>query len=404
MTHLEPRLGRDALLCSAFGHLLFDKWPDFSDQLETDDDRVMYRALELAARGIGRTHPNPPVGAVVFKSGKIIAEAHHEFAGIVHAEAQALNAAGEQAAGAEIYITLEPCTHTSKRTPPCINQVLKSGVVKARLGALDPNPNVNGNGLKRLLDASIDAKISGDSFVQKLATNIIAPFSTGMKKQRPYIVLKVASSLDGCVARAQGEQTAITSKPADLLVHRLRDGCDAITVGRGTVAIDNPRLTARDIERKDEQQPLRVIFDSSLSASTGAKVFSTKDCVVVHDVDAPVERQNAFDSLSILRIGVVRDANGRLGLLEALQELWKLGITSILVEGGPQLWTSFINAGLVDEIWWFSSPVVFGANGLSSLLALTPDAQNWINLPIHNSFQTSVGPDHLTIIRIQKPL
>lgn len=391
---------KQALLCSAYGFILLDRWPDLSTDLKTDEDRMMYRALELATKGFGRT-PSP-VGSVITKNGQVIAEAFHEGLGLPHAEVQTLGKAKERSQGAELFITLEPCTHFG-RTPPCITQVLASGAAKIRIGALDPNPKVHGKGFQALVDAHFDVEIASNPFISSLAKSLISPFATSMTKRRPYIVLKMASSLDGRVAQTLGVETVITGPQSGKLVHLLRDKCDAIAAGRKTVEIDDPKLTVREIVPSGNRQPLRVIFDSGLHLSTDYQVFSTSDCIVVHDRSAPKPRQEEFDRKSIKRLPV-SGSEGSVNLTETMEALCEMGVSSILVEGGPLLWTSFLNAGLVDEIWWLTAPCVFGANGLQALEQLSEKAQAWLADPEHLLHATTVGRDQLQIIRIQKPL
>jgi diaminohydroxyphosphoribosylaminopyrimidine deaminase/5-amino-6-(5-phosphoribosylamino)uracil reductase len=391
----------EGLLSSAFGFALFDSWPDLADELTSTDDRLLYRALELASHGVGRTHPNPPVGSVVSKAGTIIAEGFHERAGLPHAEAKALKLAGENAKGADVYITLEPCAHYG-RTPPCNLAVIASGVKKARIGTLDPNPKVDGGGLSALLDAGIDAKVTENPFLHSLALNMMAPFANTMNKKRPYVVLHIASSLDGRVAAKPGEETAITSKASLKISHRLRDKVDAVVVGRSTVEIDDPKLTVREVSRRDERQPLRIVFDSQVALSTDHQVFAQGNCLVVHDQAVALEKLKALDAVGAKHVGVYQTAQG-LSLPEAMTRLYEHGLTSLLVEGGPHLWTSFLNAGLVDEIWWYDAPMILGASGIEALGTLTPQASDWLSVGKHESHTVLIDRDQLTIMRIQKP-
>lgn len=392
----------DALLSSSFGFALFDVWPDLSEELKSVQERMLYRALELASHGVGRTHPNPPVGAVVYKDSLVIAEGFHARAGLPHAEAKALSLAGEKARGAEISISLEPCTHHG-RTPPCSEAVIASGVKKTLVGTSDPNPHVSGGGVKVLLDVGIDAGVTQNTFLHALAQNMITPFANAMLKKRPYVVMQAASSLDGRVSANAGEETAISSKAAMRLLHRLRDKVDAVAVGHGTVDIDNPRLTVREVPRNDERQPLRIVFDSSLSLPRDRHVFADKNCVVIHDAKVESEKIKALDDSGIRHVGVTHEDDG-LSVTESLAKLFQMGITSLLVEGGPHLWTSFLNAGVVDEIWWFESPVIFGSAGTEALINLDGGAKAWRSPATHESFTLPVDRDHLTIMRIQKPL
>lgn len=381
---------REKLLSSAFSVALFEKWPELSFALETD--RMLYRAIELASFGIGRTYPNPPVGSVIAKNGVVVAEGFHERAGLPHAEVNALKNAGDNAVGAEICVTLEPCAHHG-RTPPCCDALIQAGVTRVLIGARDPNPHVDGGGLDKLVAAGVEARIIDNTFLQKLSQELIAPFMTATTKRRPYVVLQIASSLDGRVAAKAGEETRLSSKPALRISHRLRDKVDAVVVGRSTVEIDNPRLTVREVKSRDGRKPLRVVFDSGCRLSKECNVFADSHCVVIHESEAKPR-------VDVKHFGVRREGQG-LSIAESLAALHGMGLSSILVEGGPHLWTSFLNAGVVDEVWWFDSPLILGAAGVDALQNLGPAARDWVKVSRHQSRSFQIGDDHLTIMRIQ---
>src|SRR5512143_342746 len=253
-------------------------------KLEPFDEKYMRMALRLAARAKGRTSPNPMVGAVVVKNGKVVATGYHHRAGEPHAEAIALRKAGRQAKGATLYVTLEPCSHTDKRTPPCTPLVMQSGVKRVVIGMIDPNPRVSGGGVKTLGKAGLEV-VTGvlETGAKKLNEAFIKHISSGM----PFVTLKIAQTLDGKVATATGESKWITGELARQEGHRLRDTNDAILVGINTVLKDNPSLTARVPGGRD---PLRVIVDSRLRIPADARVITQKSSVgtvVAALADAP---------------------------------------------------------------------------------------------------------------------
>jgi diaminohydroxyphosphoribosylaminopyrimidine deaminase/5-amino-6-(5-phosphoribosylamino)uracil reductase len=224
-----------------------------------------------------------------------------------------------------------------------------------------------------------------------------------MTAQRPYIVLKFATTLDGKIAEASGVQSQITSETERLISHRLRDKLDAIAVGRRTVEVDDPQLNTRAVVPKDGRQPLRVIFDSQLTLPLAKRVFKDDNCLVVHTNLAPSEQVKAFDDHKVPRLSVAH-SDRSVDLHEALKALSQRGVTSTLVEGGAGLWTSFLNAGLVDEIWWFRAPMLFGSDGVAALEELSPAAKSWIGSAEHRVFHQSIDRELLTIIKVQKPI
>ena len=235
------------------------------------DEIFMKKALTLAARGRGRTSPNPMVGAVIVKSGKIIASDYHKKAGGPHAEILVLKTAGKRAKGATLYVSLEPCCHTDKKTPPCTRAIIRSGIKKVVAAMIDPNPKVSGMGLKELRKAGIET-VSG--IMEKEALKLNEAFIKHITAKEPFVILKIAQSLDGKIATAKGESRWITGEKAREYVHRLRNEVDAILVGIGTVKKDNPSL---DCRIKGGRNPYRIIVDSRLDISLNAKVLKHRD-------------------------------------------------------------------------------------------------------------------------------
>ena len=288
-------------------------------------DDFMHAALAEAEKGRGRTHPNPLVGAVVVKAGRIVARGHHAKAGLPHAEVNALRKAGARARGADLYVTLEPCNHTG-RTPPCTEAILAAGVKRVFFGSPDPNPLVDGLGGRRLAKAGVEVHRGVLREACDRSNQAWLKFiTTGL----PWVVLKAAVTLDGKLA---GGPQPISSPQSRALVHRWRDQLDAILVGAGTVRADDPQLTVRGI--KGSRNPVRVVLGMP---PRKARLLGGAGETIVAKGPLP---------------GVLRD-------------LARRGLTSVLVEGGAQVHGAFLAAGLWDELRLFIAPKVFGARALS---------------------------------------
>lgn len=333
------------------------------------DAAMMALALAEARRGVGRTAPNPPVGAVVVRDGAILAVGHHARAGERHAEVVALDQVAGAAHGATLYVTLEPCTHQG-RTPPCVERVLGEGITRVVVGAADRNPKVSGGGMARLRAAGVDAALIADVDVAAQATALVAPFTSAMTRGRPWVVLKIAASLDGRVAAANGRSRWVTGPSARALVHELRDAVDAVAVGSGTVLADDPALTVRDAPARADhsarRDPRRVVIDGALRTDPRARVFGP-GALVIHGSTASAERQRAFDDAGVERVIA---GPGPVDVAAALTTLAQRGVHSLLVEAGPRLATALWQAGLVDELWWLTAPRVLGADAVPAVGAL----------------------------------
>ena len=318
----------------------------------------MAHAIALAARGLGRTHPNPPVGAVVVRRGKIVGEGFHRRAGGPHAEIVALRAAGRRAVGATLYLTLEPCTHFG-RTPPCLGRVLASGVTRVVIGMRDPNRRVRGRGVAGLRRAGVAVTVG--TLAAECAA-LSAGYLSWIRRGRPLVVLKLAASLDGRIATAAGAARWITGTAARRGVHALRNRLDAVMVGAGTIRTDDPQLTCR---LRGGRDPIRVVVAGRLRLSPRARVFRSGSRVptwIVAARDAPRRREAALS-----RAGgeVVRlPGSGRVALASVLRELGRRGVTSVLVEGGTTLAGALIRAGLVDRLVLYLAPILLGGDGI----------------------------------------
>ncbi len=325
------------------------------------DQRFMAVALEQAARGLGRTHPNPAVGAVLVKGGRVLARGFHAKAGTPHAEVVALRAAGARARGAVLYSTLEPCDHWG-RTPPCTQAILEAGVARVVYASSDPNPLVNGKGLRRLRAHGV--AVTG-GVLREAADALNAPFFKFITTGLPWVTLKAGVTLDGKLATAGGRSKWITSDAARRRAHELRDRVDAVVVGAGTVAADDPQLTTR--LPRDGRTPVRVVLDPSLRTSPRARVYGTGKGLrtLVATLVAPeTARARAFSRRGV-EVMQVRGRGERLDLEALLRALGKLGLLHVLVEGGSLVHGGFLSAGLADELILFVAPKLFGADGVT---------------------------------------
>jgi len=319
------------------------------------DARHMARALELARRGLFTTDPNPRVGSVIVKDGNVVGEGFHARAGEPHAEIHALRAAGEQARGATVYLTLEPCCHHGK-TPPCSDALIAAGVGRVIAAMQDPNPRVAGKGFAALNAAGIG---TASGLMQAEAEALNPGFIRRMKTGRPYVRVKLAASLDGRTAVANGESKWITGEAARADVQRLRARSSAILTGVGTVLADDPSLNVRafDIGR----QPLRVVVDSKLRTPPQAKMLSLpgSTLLVTAANDAARAEKLLAIGAEILQLGM----DGRVDLNALLAALASREVNEVLVEAGATLSGAFLEAGLVDELVLYYAPTLLGDKG-----------------------------------------
>jgi diaminohydroxyphosphoribosylaminopyrimidine deaminase/5-amino-6-(5-phosphoribosylamino)uracil reductase len=322
------------------------------------DRDFMARALFLAERGRGRTTPNPLVGAVVVdRDGVVIGHGAHERAGEPHAEAHALHEAGERARGATLFCTLEPCCHTG-RTGPCTTRILDAGIARVVAAMEDPNPLVAGRGLAMLRERGLRVEVGVG---RDEAVRLNQPFLTWVRARRPFVILKAATSLDGCIAAAPGVRTALTSAAANRRTQQLRAEVDAIGIGINTLLVDDPLLTVRDVYR---ERPLtRVIFDRRLRTPPTARLFSTLDRGPVIIMTMGECATSAGNLARLEAVGArVEVVDG--GLPEAMARLGALGILSILLEGGAGLHAAALEADLVDFARLYVTPHACGPDGV----------------------------------------
>jgi diaminohydroxyphosphoribosylaminopyrimidine deaminase/5-amino-6-(5-phosphoribosylamino)uracil reductase len=356
------------------------------------DARFMARALFLAERGLGRTSPNPIVGAVVVSDdGVVVGQGAHLIAGGPHAEVAALAAAGDRARGATLYCTLEPCSHTG-RTGPCVERIAQAGIRRVVAATRDRNPQVQGRGLAYLQAHGI-AVTEGVGAAD--AARQLAPFFCWVTAQRPFVIAKAAVSADGFVGR-EGERVLLTGAPANRFLHRQRAACDAIAVGSGTVLADDPELTARLAYRA--KSFIRVIFDYSLRVKPSARVFSTLEAgPVIMVVSSGAADAHPERLAELAAKGVIVERVSTRELRPVLAALAARGTVSMLVEGGPRLQAAFFDQGLVDRVQRVVTPHVLhggipAAAGLA--LALGSGRHRVVRLGADELWEADVhGPD-----------
>lgn len=349
------------------------------------DRAFMRRALVLARRGWGRTAPNPMVGAVVVLDGEIIGEGWHAEYGGPHAEVVALEAAGGRARGSTVYVTLEPCAHTGK-TAPCTDALVRAGVARVVFAVRDPSPAAAG-GAGRLEAAGIEVA-SGIEEADALELN--APFFHALSSARPFITLKLATSIDGAIADASATSRWLTGDTARRYVHHLRAGHDAVAVGVGTAIADDPSLTVRS-GRRPRVPPARIVFDRRARLPLGSSLVRTardiRTIVVVADASSPEARALAGNGVHVVESATLE------GSLPALRGL---DVRSILVEGGAELAGALLAEAVVDRMIIFQAPVVLGAGARNAFAYVPtqalPDAPRWRVVG-----RRTLGPDLMTV-------
>jgi diaminohydroxyphosphoribosylaminopyrimidine deaminase/5-amino-6-(5-phosphoribosylamino)uracil reductase len=329
------------------------------------EEGYMRRALALAKRGMGTTSPNPMVGAIVVKGGKIVGEGYHHKAGEEHAEILALNKAGQHARGGTLILNLEPCSHAGK-TPPCVNSVIRAGIRKVVMAMEDPNPLVNGKGVALLRKAGIDVKVG---LLAREARVLNEAFIAYMEKKRPFFIMKAAASLDGKIATRIGESKWITNEESRAYANQMRSVMDGIMVGINTVILDNPLLLPR--VAKPKRYPVRIVLDSKLRIPLSCELVKTGSkykTLIFTLPDSRQEKESRLKSMGVEVVHVAEGENGRVSLKGICDELRKREIVSVLVEGGGELNSSFIQEGLIDKVVLFYAPKLIGGKNASSLV------------------------------------
>jgi diaminohydroxyphosphoribosylaminopyrimidine deaminase/5-amino-6-(5-phosphoribosylamino)uracil reductase len=330
------------------------------DGISADDERWMRAALDAARTADYRTSPNPMVGAVVVRDGELVASGYHRRAGEPHGEVDALRAAGEQARGATLYVTLEPCSHEG-RTPPCAPQVVASGVARVVVGVEDPNPRVAGTGNAALRAAGLSVTVG---VLAAEARRLIEFYAHWITTRTPFVTAKFAMSLDGRIATHDGESKWITSDESRELVHRLRHAHDAILVGANTVIRDDPNLTTR-LPEGGGRQPLRIVVDSRVRVSPAARIFNQEGdaadagVLVAASDRARADRLRALEAAGI-PVEVFPSSEGRVSMPHLLGYLGEKERISLLIEGGSSVHGSAFDQHLVDRVVAFIAPRVIG--------------------------------------------
>ncbi|KAF0127550.1 MAG: diaminohydroxyphosphoribosylaminopyrimidine deaminase [Elusimicrobia bacterium] len=361
------------------------------------DKELMQRAMELARRGSCGAHPNPIVGAVLARRGRIIAEGWHARCGGPHAEAVALKKAGARARGADLYVTLEPCS-THGKTPPCTEAIIAAGVARVFIGASDPNPRHSRRGGAILRAAGIKVETG---LLRRECGELNPAFDKYMRTRLPYVTLKTAQSLDGRLADAAGRSRWISSPQSRRFAHRLRAEADAVVAGVGTVLADDPLLNVRGF--KVSRQPWVVILDSRLRISPKARVFQNDRVIIAVAGKAPAAAVKRLPRHAEV-LQLPRDRDGRPSLPALLKALGSVGISHILVEGGGKVAGSFISQGLVDRYCCIIAPMVIGGTASRSS-AVWPDRINaarkvlGVQAEIKDSFR--LGPDLMLDVRFK---
>jgi diaminohydroxyphosphoribosylaminopyrimidine deaminase / 5-amino-6-(5-phosphoribosylamino)uracil reductase len=335
---------------------------------QTIDEQFMQEALALAAQARGRTSPNPMVGSIVVKDGRVVGRGYHSRAGAPHGEVVALEDAGEQAKDATLYITLEPCCHYGggKRTPPCTRAIIAAGIRRVVAAMRDPNPLVSGQGLEELRQAGIAVKLS---VLETEAAALNEVFIKYITTKRPFVLLKVAASLDGKIATVTGESRWITNERSRLLVHQLRDQVDAVMVGINTVLRDDPLLTTR-LPGGGGHDPMRVVVDTHLRIPCEARLLAasaTACTLIATSPAAPTDKRLQLEAAGAKVLIVEGDGPG-IPLGPLMDQLGAMQVTSILLEGGGELHCSALRAGIVDKVLYFLAPRLIG--GRSAPMAI----------------------------------
>ena len=313
--------------------------------------------LKLAERGRGLTSPNPMVGCIIVKRGRIVGKGYHKKAGTEHAEVLALNDAGKKSMNSTLYVNLEPCSHWG-RTPPCTEKIVEAGVREVVIGMEDPNPMIDG--FKELKFRGIKTKIG---ILGKEAKKLNEAYIKYIRTKRPFVIIKVAMSLDGRIATKTGDSKYITSKEARTYVHQLRTYVDAVVVGLNTVLRDDPELTPRLVKGKD---PMKIVVDSMLKIPKNCNLMKYPTKLIVATTNKASKAEIKKFQQKGINVIITKSNNGMVDLQDLIKQLGKHEITSIMIEGGSELNSSAIKAGIVDKILIFTAPKLIG-NGLGAI-------------------------------------
>jgi diaminohydroxyphosphoribosylaminopyrimidine deaminase / 5-amino-6-(5-phosphoribosylamino)uracil reductase len=358
-----------------------------------NDDDYMVMALELAALGAGHVSPNPMVGAVVVKDGQVVGKGYHLAVGGPHAEVHALDAAADKAAGATLYVTLEPCNHYG-RTPACTHKILSTGIKRVVVAMADPNPDVTGGGNHYLQTRGIEITCGVQ---EKAAKRLNESFVKFIRSKRPFVTLKMAATLDGRIATRTGDARWVTGEAARQRVHRMRHAVDAILVGVGTIAADNPQLTTRLGNGRVDAgvDPIRFVLDTRLRISESALVLTQPSAVPTYVVCGPEALQSDRLRLSTggARLLEAPVKGGHIDLDALMTQLGQMGVTSLLIEGGAQVAGSALVADIVDKVVLFYAPKILrGDDGIPMFRGAGPNLMKDA-VAIHDITVDRIGED-----------
>ena len=322
------------------------------------DESYIQLTIEIARRGEGSVSPNPLVGCVITKNNKIIGAGYHQKFGEEHAEINAINSATESLEDSTLYLNLEPCSHHGK-TPPCVDRIIKEKIKRVVIGTLDINPLVSGKGVKALKKAGIDVKVG---ILEKECIELNKFFLKYISKKLPYVTIKAAQTLDGMIADKNNFSEWISSEQSRRQAHSLRAKYDSVLIGSETARSDNPKLTVRLAEGRN---PYRIVLDSKLMLSPGLNLFKNnidKKTIVVTLADNASKKSKIkrLEQLGVKIVFIKKNQGGRVDLNSMLKEVRKMGISSILVEGGAKIYSSFVKQDLFDDILLFVSPKILG--------------------------------------------
>lgn len=382
-------------MCMHSGHFCLK---EVLNMVRQEDIEYMRRAIELAERGVGFTNPNPMVGAVIVKGGKVIGEGWHERCGEWHAERNAFRNCTVPAEGATMYVTLEPCCHYGK-TPPCTEAIIEHGIARVVVGMEDPNPLVAGKGIALLREAGIEVVCGVEEEALREQNRVFLKY---ISTKLPWVAMKTAMTLDGKIATRTGDSKWITGAEARAYVHELRHRFMAIVVGIGTAVADDPLLNCR-IEGRGVRQPIRVVVDSNARLSLDSQLVKTAGeyrTIVAHTCFAPEERVKALREIGVEML-LCKEKEGLVDVRNLLELLGQSGIDSILLEGGGSLNYTFLSEGLADELYAFIAPKIVGGMNAKTPVegAGMEKMADAINLELENVL--NIGHDVLLKLKVK---
>lgn len=382
-------------MCMHSGHFCLK---EVLNMVRQEDIEYMRRAIELAERGVGFTNPNPMVGAVIVKGGKVIGEGWHERCGEWHAERNAFRNCTVPAEGATMYVTLEPCCHYGK-TPPCTEAIIEHGIARVVVGMEDPNPLVAGKGIALLREAGIEVVCGVEEEALREQNRVFLKY---ISTKLPWVAMKTAMTLDGKIATRTGDSKWITGAEARAYVHELRHRFMAVLVGIGTAVADDPLLNCR-IEGRGVRQPIRVVVDSNARLSLDSQLVKTAGeyrTIVAHTCFAPEERVKALREIGVEML-LCKEKEGLVDVRNLLELLGQSGIDSILLEGGGSLNYTFLSEGLADELYAFIAPKIVGGMNAKTPVegAGMEKMADAINLELENVL--NIGHDVLLKLKVK---